>query len=457
MTANQLCQALRPYTCHWVFWAAIILWLVHYGLLPWASQRDFQYFVWMSLMASTALGTGIGAMLKLQFANPRARLVPNFRTAHLVATGGLVGALLAIEVALGPVWCGVAPRLALLSVALLAMVAGAWFAYSMISALWLLVAPLILVPAFAPQILVGATQALISNPLISLGIIAIGVVGMAALGARLWILSEESQAYSWQMPSGDIMPRLGDRNLLKLEARVITRSRYLTWRLDQQFGLIVRGRRSMGWLRRLLFRQLAGGYSILPIIPTLLIVFWLQSDLEPPFDPGQLFFVAFFPLQLVLLMVGSVWRSRCWPLLAAESLRPLRRREFVRDQAHSLACDLTQSAATHCLLIFVYVRFIFSQDPSSELLLPWIVLTIVQYIVVYCLMLWLVSYRGLWSLIFGVSGISGLSSAVVIAALFAEPGFWSPLNLAVTTIATTLAAVLLYRMAFRRWCHVDLA
>ena len=53
-------------------------------------------------MANMALGTGMGAVLKMQFANPRARLMPSFRTAHLVATGGLVCAVLAAEAAMAP-------------------------------------------------------------------------------------------------------------------------------------------------------------------------------------------------------------------------------------------------------------------------------------------------------------------------------------------------------------------
>jgi hypothetical protein len=459
MTANQLRQALRPYTCHWVFWAVIAIWFVMHAPLPSASQQDLPEFVWMSLMANMALGTGIGAMLKTQFANPRARLLPGFRTAHLVATGGFVCAVLAVEAAMAPAWGGVAPRLAMLSVAALAMASSAWFAYSMISALWLLVAPMVLAPAIAPQLLVEATQTLVSTPLVSLGVTGFGLAAMATLGARLWRLGEESPEYSWQVPSGDITPRPGNRNLRKLEAQMVTRSRSLMWRLDLQFDLVVRNVRSMSPLRRLLFRQVATGFSGLSMLPSFLIimviVFWLQSGSERRFEAGELFFVTFLPVQIVLGMVGSIWLSRR-TLLAPESLRPLNRRAFVRDQARSLACDIAPGAGAHCVLIFVYLKLIIS-DPSSEHLLPWLALTIIQYIVAYCLMLWLVSYRSLWCLIFGVSAISGLSSALVITALFAGHGVWSPLNLAVASIAVPLATVLLYQLAFRRWCNIDLA
>lgn len=460
MTANQLRQALRPYTCHWVFWAMIAIWFVMHAPLPSASQQDLPDFVWMSLMANMALGTGIGAMLKMQFANPRARLTPGFRAAHLVATGGFVCVVLAVEAALAPAWGSAAPRLAMPSVAVLAMAASAWFAYSKFSALWLLIAPMVLVPALAPQLLAGSTQVLISSPLLSLGLIAVGLMALAALGARLCVLSEESPEYLWQIPSGDLTPRPGNRNQRKLEAQMVTRSRSLMWRLDLQFDLVVRAGNPMGRLRRLLFRQLANGFSSLSMIPgifvVMLIVFWLQSGSEHPIQSGEVFFLAFFPQAMVLGMVTGVWLRR-WPHLALESLWPLERRDLVRDLSKSLAWDMAPAAVAHCVAIIVCVKLLFPQGPLPDLLRLWLTLTIGQYVVAYCLVFWLVATRSYLVLALGAFGISFLSAGLVIAALFAEPGFWSPLNLAVASIATALAAVLLYRLAFRRWCHVDLA
>ena len=126
MTANQLRQVLRTYTTHWLCWVTVLLWLVLHVQLPSASEKALDYIVWMSLMANLTLGMGIGLMLKLQFANPRARLLPGFRVAHLVAAGAIVGAAIAIEAVLVLAGGGAVAQLPLLSLTLLAIVASAW-------------------------------------------------------------------------------------------------------------------------------------------------------------------------------------------------------------------------------------------------------------------------------------------------------------------------------------------
>ena len=257
----------------------------------------------------------------------------------------------------------------MLSVAVLAIAASAWLAYSKISALWLLIAPMVLVPTLAPQLLAGSIQALISSPLLSLGIIAVGLTALAALGARLWVLSEESPEYSWQIPCGNITARPANRDQRKLESQMVTRSRSMMRRLDFQFDLVVRAGKPMGRLRRLLFRQLVNGFSGLSMIPgifvVMLIVFWLQSRSKYPIESGEIFFLAFFPQAMVLGMVSGVWLRR-WPHLASESLWPLERRDLVRDLARSLAWDMAPAAVVHCVAIIASTKLFFSPRTDAR-------------------------------------------------------------------------------------------
>ena len=87
----------------------------------------------LPLLGSLFLGTMLGRVLKLQFANPQARLLPGYAAANLVVVAAIVGVAMAIEALLVPAWAGTAAQLVLLSLILLAIVASAWNAYLMSS------------------------------------------------------------------------------------------------------------------------------------------------------------------------------------------------------------------------------------------------------------------------------------------------------------------------------------
>ena len=108
-------------------------------------------------------------------------------------------------------------------------------------------------------------------------------------------------------------------------------------------------------------------------------------------------------------------------------------------------------------MIFIWLKLVFPQLAPPGLLLPWLALTLVQYLVAYCLMFWLVSFRRPFVLILVLTLTNGISAALVMAALFfAAEGFWSPVNVAAAIVATALAVALLHQLAFRRWCRIDL-
>jgi hypothetical protein len=211
-------------------------------------------------------------------------------------------------------------------------------------------------------------------------------------------------------------------------------------------------------LRRLLLRQLAGGFSSLHVMPvlftTMLVVVWFQSWSQESVDAGGVFVLSVVPMQMTLGMVGGFW-LRWWPYLAHESLRPLGRRDFVRGLAISRACDTAAAAGMHCAMPVVLLGFFSPQGPHG-LLLRRVVLTMAQYVAGYCVMYWLVSFRRFWVLVLGISGASFVSAALVTAALFTNGGFWPPGSLALAILATALAVAWFYRLTFRRWCRIDL-
>jgi len=289
----------------------------------------------------------------------------------------------------------------------------------------------------------------------------VGLAAMAALAARLWTRSEEMPEYSCLVPAQwDLSSQAGNRSRRRLEAQAIARlgTRDL-WR-DVQFRLLLRSNKPMGPWRRLLLRQLAGGFVGLPLMVIafagMLSLFVSQSWLRKPVDADSVFILSFFPQVVVLGMLGGVWQHR-WPLRAPELLRPLGRRDFVRDLARSMACDIAWPAAVHCAMIFIWLKLVRPEVAPPGLLLPWLALTVAQYLVAYCLLFRLVSFRYPLVQFLGISMASVVSATLVTAALFfAAEGFWSPVNVAAAIIATGSVVALLYRLAFRRWCRLDL-
>ncbi|MCX7427941.1 MAG: hypothetical protein NTW96_20225 [Planctomycetia bacterium] len=463
MRANQLRQVLRTYAKQWLCWVIVASWLgTQFTLLTWPSLRPAErlsHAMMTPLMGDLFLGIVMGAMLKLQFANPRARLLPGFAAAHLVVGGVIIGVAVAIKAALVSTWAGAGAQLALLSLTLVAIVAAVWIGYWMSVAGSYLLIVLIFAAVFAPQYGAGLIQVLSDRPIVSVGIMCVGLAALAALGARLRTLHEEMSEYSRQVPMRwDLASRAGNRDRRRWEAQVIARSPTQGWLRDAEFRLVLRDGAPMSTLRRLLLRQLAGGFSSLHVMPvlftTMLFVVWFQSWSQESVDAGKVLVLSFFPMQMALGIVGGWW-LRCWPYFAHESLRPLGRRDFVSDVAISRACDTAAAAGMHCAMLVVWLGFFSAQGPHG-LLLRWVVLTMAQYVVGYCVMYWLVSFRRFWVLVLGTSGASFVSAALVTAALFTNGGFWPPGSLALAIIATALAVASLYRLAFRRWCRIDL-
>ncbi len=83
-------------------------------------------------------------------------------------------------------------------------------------------------------------------------------------------------------------------------------------------------------------------------------------------------------------------------------------------------------------------------------------MNVVQYFVMYCVTLWVVSFRSYWILLFGSVLTTLLSAALVVAALSAGEEFWSPVRIALALAATAAAVAVFYRLTLRRWCRVEL-
>ncbi len=359
---------------------------------------------------------------------------------------------------------GAGALLLLSSLSLFVIAATAWANYWMSpmgSIYFLLIMGLLFACVFAEEHVAGPLQALGDSPIACLAIACVGLAAMASLAARLWILSEEMSEYSRLVPvNWDFSSRAGSRGRRRLEAHAFARiGNRDVWR-DAQLRLVLHPDKPMGPLRRLLLRQLAGWHVGMPLtviafMGTLSLLLF-QSWLRKPVDADSVFLLSFFPQQIVLGMLGGVWLHR-WPFLTLEYFRPLGRQGFVRDLARSMAYDIAGPAAVHCAMIVIWLELIRPHEAPAGLLLPWLALTAAQYLVAYSLTFWLVSLRRPLVHILGITVASMGSALLVMAALFfTAEGFWSPVNVAAVIVATALVVGLLYQLAFRRWCRLDL-
>jgi hypothetical protein len=405
----------------------------------------------------------MGAVLRGQFANPRARLLPGFAAPHLTVAGAIVGGAVAIQALLLPAWSGAGGLLVLLALSLSAIAISAWSEYSTSStgtSLSFLIVALMLANAFERQYVVGLVQTLLDRPMICLVIALAGLAGLAALGWRLVAIHEGMPEYSREAP-----PRWDFRwgsdihEWRRWDARSMSRSASRRWLSDLEFRLVLQCRAPGGWLRRLLLRQLAGRFgglsAMVGVFAFMLFSIWFYPRLQEPFDPESMAFLLYFPLLLAVIMLGGGWLRR-WPYLAWESLLPVGRRDFVRDMARTMACDVAATAAAQCGAMVIWRGLLASQELPHGLLVRWVTLTIVAYVLAYCLLFWLITFRRLLVLFLGILVAFGVAPALMRAALVADESLWSPVSLVLAILATSLVAALLYALAFRRWCRIDL-
>jgi hypothetical protein len=415
----------------------------------------------------------LGMHLKLQFANPRARLVPHFKTAHFLVAGVLIAAAITEKFILG-IFAQACPlampaiEFAIIVVAMGACSPQRWIAPLAIPfVLFLSFIPLLMM--FMPQ-WIAPWMANVYWPLWLL-VFCIGLAGLASFGVRIANLSEDMPGYADKIPTCLwFSSRSGQRDRQQLEAQAVARS--LIWiRLrDYQFQLVFRSGGALTPWRRFWMRQMNNGLTcfvfsvIVMILPLVLLSIQRGQPLvQDPSRPQQVLWHVLLMgvVEFPILMAGSglVGRGiRGWPQLAHESLYPVRRTEFIRDLFRSNAINIALFAVAHCIGLSLGL-FLGDTHLLYIAYLPLILLaTVAQYLMLHGLSMWMLSFR---STVMPMLVLSGVLSVVPL--LLVTLGFhhfensWWPLTLTVVAFAVSLLiAYGLYRLAWRRWLRIDL-
>lgn len=459
--ASRLRAVFRTYTTRRMFWVLAGVWVgLHAAML---SGRGIPLEVAPFLLSNAAVGVMLGLQVKSQFANPRARLLPQFAATHLLAAAAVIVAAVLLDAWL-LAWAKPVsgPAVAAFVLALIAGVAWWWYSLEPISS-WLF-ALLIIAGCAAPQSVAGPIQQVLSGgyPVLSAGLACLGLAVLAVLAVQLWGLHEEMPEYSRRVPESawDFTSRGAQRDRRRLEAEAIARATTAGRWYDLRFRFLLHWGGVSGPWRRLLLRQLAGGFSgIFLVFFEVAIVFYLLwlGHWTPEASPGKssVVLVSFFPAMMAMSMLGGV-RMRQRPYLARESLYPLGRVEFVCDLMREGSLQAGIAAAGHCAGVVAGFAFFGVHGPMPAFVVPFLVFIVAQYAVVGCVTLWLVSLRSFWGLVFGIELASMVSAGLVLAAFSAGEAFWSPARIAMAIALTAAVVILLYRITFRRWCGLEL-
>jgi hypothetical protein len=457
---NQLRQVFRTYTTHWWFWGIFLYWLLE--IIGEAFGPNHWHTVSLTpLIITLILCVMVGIQLKRQFANPRARLLPNFAYAHLL-TAALILVTPVVGCALALARASNASAIAAIGLIVPLVSIILWcicFTWELFFPLFILlfVGVLTVPKDFADAIY---TNLLNGNPIVFFGGLCLGIAALIALGFRLLALREDMPDYARQLPisTWDITPQAVKRDWRQLASRATDRSRSRGRLLDVLFKLVFRWSPTWQPMHRLLFHQLAGRFSGLifgvSLIGWLSIIWGILHCLRPniPITTDNVFILWFFPFLFISASHGFMYQHL--PYLARESLLPVDRKDFVRDIFRSSAFDTATIIMAFCASIILWLVFLNPNNPSTSQVLLLLAMIVVQCSAGHCLILWLVSFRRLWISLIGITAFWILSAGAASMAVFA--GALSLGYLAMAAVVSVIIVVTFYRLAFRRWCNIEL-
>jgi hypothetical protein len=460
---NQLFQVFRTYYTRRIYWIYtfctipfLILTLGHSNTFTNTSVDMFPI-----VLINIIIGFIVGMQIKEQYANPRARLLPGFSAAHLIVPAIIITAALLLEACI--VNINGVPYFALAGYALFLIAPASWNAYNMRGDYNIIFTVFMCAALFLPKYFV--IPLLTGGYFVSITVFCIGVIALAALGLRVVMLNEEMSEYSRVMPGSkwDYMSRSARRERGRLEAQIIARSRIKTWLQDNLFLFVFRNKTVLNPPRRFLLRQLTGGFvgviiaillfTIIPVCLCFPELFSMKIGKESSVMSFFMISLLCILMNLISIVVGNnsgSWLQR-WQYLARESLFPISRVNFARELVRYGMFDVAAAAVGFLSGTIVGLATSHPETLVSGFISLFIAIIIAQIIMVGSAMLYLVSYRSFTDYFLGCLGIVFLSLVLFCLAIF---GNW--LLSSISFVATAAVSVGFYRLAFRRWCEIDL-
>lgn len=457
---NQLWQVFRTYITRKEYWFFVIcmmpmiLTTITSKNTPADSSRPYVGIFFFDMM----VGMVIGMQLKIQYANPRAKLFPSFNIAHLIIPAILIS--LAILKVLVLKYIINTYNLATFGIELIILAAYAWSAYSL-SQVWS-------IPTFVfmfgmiskPEYFIKPF--LTAGPFAALIMIGLGLLGLVTLAIRLLTLNEEMPDYARVMPSSwwDFKSRSAKRDRGRLEAQAISRSKVNAWLMDVMFKIVFRNRTTANPPKRIILQQLSFGFSSLRIGLMILISFILFITSFQTFAGNNKIgnispscgMITFFSITMACNMISGLYFYN-WPHFIHEALYPATRQEFASGLIHNVGLDMLIAAIEISLAISLMAALLPDQALFGSIFPPfYFVMLIAQFFLLGWATLWIASYRSFIKLIIINAFLTGLSTSLVLCVVFIDNWLLS----ASVILITILGIVGFYKLAYRRLCSMDL-
>ena len=402
-----------------------------------------------------------GAHLKQQFANPRARLMPGFAGPHLV-----VSMLIFVATV---VWA-VLPAIGVASISLLGFSAITLHLGALALRLGCSPDPIGTAVLFAtiglPMTSVGRALAVEiatgAEPLLAIALISAHVASLVLLLNHLVKLDEDDPDYSkvqafnvWDLRASTqrnfqrnvslsnnwMLNLIAGSAAARLEratsAPATTPSQRATL-----FGL------GDNWPSPIWMNQIMIG---------LMEVVLLLTGGRDSIQTSQGFRTAMFmPMFISLSLVLGQWMPwmQRWARLGYESLRPVSRREWVWENGLAIAKTVALNQALAILMQVLIVAFLLPQFLTDSVLWEALIWFTGCQVLVFGIYAWLTSYGS----ILLMSGVMGGCSVVLFAPLgiSAIQSAWTIPLMVCLSLVVSLIGVWMSRLAFKRWCQMDL-
>jgi len=407
------------------------------------------------------VGAMIAAHAKEQLADPRASLVPHFRTPHLVVAAVM---FLVLVIGLASAVAGLQAWVAVHDVSLTGYLAFVLVLTALLAWMAQLQSPAMLIPiaAVLSPVMFADGRAWLSEilrggaPKTGYVLLSASIAALVALWWRLSRMHEEMPDYACGVSPGlRLKVRMTGDPIFRREnaagaSRIETFVRHAA-RFDYVPNIAAAG----FWRRARHWRHVIGT-GRMPIFVAALLGVWvplLHSTMTKD-DVGLM--VALVAASMVPgQMFAATWPRR-WYVLGEESLRPASRRQFLREQGAAMALEYALTWAWLSAVTFTSAT-LFARWPYgvfAQLMMALPLMAGVQ-VLIFGILVWILRFRAGWLIIAPIFLVTAIGLAALIAGgTMAHAREVGMIMLVAALLTVTGVGITLD--AYRRWLVTEL-
>jgi hypothetical protein len=456
------------YTRPWPlrFWAVLatvaLAWIA--GLLVFGTPSSVAQMsmLLMGGLVAAWIGAMIAAHAKEQLADPRAALTPNFRQPHLVVSAIMflvfaVALPLALAAAQEPMDWGLIWPPGYVAMVLVITSLLAWMGHLQSPKMFIVMVFIISPVCFAKGRAVLNDVVHGSAPGLEYTLLAVAIASLVALWWRLGLMHAEMPEYSRtmgpglrlrvQMTGDPVFRRENAAGAGPLESWIRHNNRL--YNIDNISAA--------GFWQRVRLWLVFIGLGRMPIFVALSLGLW--CFVLPQIAGGRLdkASAVVLPITISLMvpgaMVAAVWPRR-WYVIAGESLRPVSRRQFVREQGAAMALEMAMTWLAITIVTFAGGLLLSPSNILASSLWRALPMLAAGQVITFSVIVWVLRYRNGWMVVVPMFVAMVVSSCVlVLGGVLAQLQTSGPMLFAAVAVALLGAGISFD--AYRRWLTTE--